>query len=137
MAVFADSNELMEVLMELWKRIKADPKMNEQLLKARMCVRFRYREPEGILTVDTTDGKEMVITPGPTDVKPTVEMSMKSDVAHEFWLGRISAPVAILTGKIVSKGPTPKALALLPAVKPAFSIYSKIWEDRKKALITK
>lgn len=137
MAVFADSNELMDVLLELWKRIKADPKMNEQLLKARLSVRFRYREPEGILTVDTTDGQEMKIIPGPSDIKPTIEMSMKSDVAHEFWMGKISAPVAILTGKIVSKGPTPKALAMLPAIKPAFSIYPKIWDERKKALITK
>ncbi|MGH7867636.1 MAG: hypothetical protein ACREP9_08415, partial [Candidatus Dormibacteraceae bacterium] len=88
--------------------------MSEQLLDSRLIVQFRYRDPEGVLTIDASDGQEMKIKWGPIDEKPVIEMSMKADIAHEFWMRRISVPVAIITGKMVSKGPTPKALALLP-----------------------
>jgi hypothetical protein len=59
-------------------------------------------------------------------------MFMKSDVAHEFWLGKINVPVAILSGKIVSKGPVQRALSLLPVVKPAYSMYPEIFEEAQK-----
>jgi hypothetical protein len=116
----------------LWNRIKADPDMSQQLLKSKMSVRFYYREPEGRLTLDCSDGKEMKIFIGENNIKPVVEMFMKSDVAHEFWLGKINVPVAILSGKIVSKGPVQRALSLLPVVKPAYLIYPEIFEETQK-----
>ena len=132
MPVFASTDELNDVMERLWDSIKADPGMSEQLLKSKMCVRFYYREPEGRLTVDCTDGQEMKITTGESDLKPDVEMFMKSDVAHDFWLGKVNVPVAILSGKIVSKGPVNKALSLLPVVKPAYAMYPEIFESAKR-----
>jgi hypothetical protein len=61
-------------------------------------------------------------------------MSMTADVAHEFWLGKISVPMAILTGKMVAKGPVNKALALLPSIKPAFKIYPDIYRSTGKTV---
>lgn len=137
MAVFANSKELLEVMVSLWEQIKDDPNMSEQLLRSRLIVQFRYRDPEGILTIDCSNGRDVQIIPGPGDRKPIVEMSMKADVAHDFWSGRVSVPVALLTGKIVSKGPTPKALSLLPVIRPAFALYPTILEKQgKKALIS-
>lgn len=132
MPVFASTDELNDVMERLWDSIKSDPGMSEQLLKSKMCVRFYYREPEGRLTVDCTDGQEMKITTGESDLKPDVEMFMKSDVAHDFWLGKVNVPVAILSGKIVSKGPVNKALSLLPVVKPAYALYPEIFESAKR-----
>jgi putative sterol carrier protein len=132
MPVFASSDELNDVMERLWESIKSDPGMSGQLLKSKMCVRFYYREPEGRLTVDCTDGQEMKITTGESDLKPDVEMFMKSDVAHDFWLGKVNVPVAILSGKIVSKGPVNKALSLLPVVKPAYTMYPEIFESAKR-----
>lgn len=129
MAVFGNSDELKSVMLTLWGRIKNDPSMSEQLKQSRLVVQFRYREPEGILTVDAADGQELNIDWGPVDKKPAIEMSMKSDVAHEFWMGRVSVPVAILTGKMISRGPTSKALALLPVIRPAFDFYPEIMRD--------
>lgn len=138
MAVFANSEELYGVLVPLWEAIKADPKMSEQLVRTKLVVQFRYRDPEGVLTIDCSDGQSIQIIRGEGPQKPTIEMSMKADIAHEFWMGRVTVPVAILTGKIVSKGPTPKALALLPVIRPAFAIYPKILEQAgKQALISK
>jgi hypothetical protein len=127
MPIYANSEELNAIMHELWTAIGKSADMGPQLLESKMIVQFHYREPDGRITVDCSDGNEMKIYTGDCAVKPVVEMFMKSDVAHEFWLGKISVPVAILTGKIVSKGPVNRALSLLPVIKPAFEIYPDIY----------
>jgi putative sterol carrier protein len=136
-ATFPNTDVLQRVMTELWIRIKADKAMSESLLASKMAVRFNYRDPVGQITVDCSDGKEFKITAGKSEVKPDVEMDMKSEVAHEFWLGKVGVPMAILTGKIVAKGPVQKALSLLPAIKPAFNIYPEVYEKYKASVETK
>jgi SCP-2 sterol transfer family len=132
MPAYKNTSELNEVMEKLWGQIKDDPGMSSKLLASKLVVRFHYRDPEARLTVDCSDGQTMLVSTGDTANKPIVEMFMKADVAHEFWLGKVNVPVAILSGKIVSKGPTPKALALLPVIKPAYPMYPLIYEAAKK-----
>ncbi len=132
MAVFSSTDELQQVMQELWLEIKRTEDMAEKLVASKLVVQFRYREPEGLVTIDCSDGIEMKILVGQTDIKPLIEMSMKADIAHEFWLGKVNVPMALMMGKIVSRGPTPKALALLPVIKPAYIIYPKVLEIRGK-----
>jgi hypothetical protein len=132
MAYFASTEELNKVMELLWNRIKADPDMSKKLIDAKLIVQFKYRDPDGVLTIDTSDGKSMNIIIGKTDIKPIIEMSMKADIAHEFWQGKTNVPLAIMSGKIVSKGPTPKALALLPVIKPAYALYPQVLQEAGK-----
>lgn len=129
MAYFSSTDEVNKVMDVLWHRIKAHPEMNKKLVDTKLIVQFKYRDPEGLLTIDCSDGQDMKIVLGPTNIKPVIEMSMKADVAHQFWLGKINVPLAIMSGQIVSKGPTPKALALLPAIKPAYNIYPEVLQE--------
>jgi SCP-2 sterol transfer family len=131
MAYFTNTDELNQVMDILWRKIKADDGMSKKLMESRLIVQFKYRDPEGLLTVDCS-GNDMNIIIGATSLKPVVEMSMKSDVAHEFWMGKINVPLAIMAGKIVSKGPTPKALALLPVIKPAYALYPQVLQEAGK-----
>lgn len=126
MAVFSNTEELHTVMVDLWTAIKNDKAMAAPLLSSRLTVQFHYREPDGRLTVDCSDGENMMIYAGECQKKPVVEMFMKSDVAHEFWLGKVNVPLALIQGKIVSKGPVNKALALLPAIKPAYGLYPTV-----------
>jgi putative sterol carrier protein len=138
MAVFSSSDELMSILTKLWDKIKAHPDMSNQITETKLIVQFKYRDPDGLLTIDCSDGKDLKVMTGPTNLKPVIEMSMKADVAHEFWMGRVNVPVAVMTGKIASKGPTPKALALLPAIKPAYKMYPEVLkEEGKEHLLAK
>lgn len=132
MPAFANSQELMQVMETLWERIKADPDISKQLIQSKLIVQFRFHDPDGVITIDCEDGQQMIITVGTGNKKAILEMTMKSDVAHEFWLGRVSLPAAILAGKIVSKGPTPRALALLPVIRQAFPIYPHVLKDAGK-----
>jgi len=129
MAVFQNTDQLYKVMDELWKRISDDEQISKNLLKSGLIVRFVYREPHGWVTIDGSDGKTIKVTLDQCETKPVVEMRMKSDFAHNFWLGKENVSMALMQGKIVSIGPVNKALALLPAVKPAFTIYSKVIED--------
>ena len=132
MAFFSNSEELNTVMDNLWNKIKADPGMSTKLLNSKLIVQFKYRDPDGQLTIDCSSGNEMRIIIGSTPIKPIVEMSMKADVAHEFWLGKVNVPLAIMSGKIVSRGPTPKALALLPVIQPAYSLYPQVLQEAGK-----
>jgi hypothetical protein len=131
MAIYASTEELDAVMHELWTAIANDPNMGPKLLQSQMIAQFHYREPDGRVTIDCSSGTELNIYTGDCSVKPIVEMFMKSDVAHEFWLGKIGIPVAIMTGKIVSKGPVNQALALLPVIKPAFELYPEIYSKHR------
>lgn len=138
MPVFANSEELDQIMYELWTSVGADPGMSSQLLQSKMIAQFHYRDPDGRVTVDCSDGEQVKVYTGQCAIKPIVEMFMKSDVAHDFWLGKVSVPLAILSGKIVAKGPVNRALALLPVIKPAFEIYPDIYEKySKKAPVSK
>jgi len=134
MPVFASSEELIEVMENLWKRIKADPSISQKLLQSKLCVRFHYRHPTGQLTVDGTDGLELKISTQESKIKPTIEMFMQSDLAHDFWIGKLNLAVAVMSGKIISRGPINQVLALLPVIKPAHSMYIEVFQSVKNKM---
>jgi hypothetical protein len=117
---------------ELWRRIKEHQGMSSQLLATKLVVRFHYKDPDGMVTVDGSDGNEIRVHTGACDIQPVIELSMKSDTAHNFWLGKENPVMALISGRIASKGPVNRALALLPVVKPAFDIYPGVVDDLNK-----
>lgn len=132
MPIYSTTDELYSVMETLWNYIKSDQDISEKLLGSKLVVRFKYRDPDGALTIDGSDGKELRFHFGESPLDADVEMTMKSDVAHNFWLGKEPPAVALLQGRIVSRGPVHKALALLPAIKPAFKIYPSMYEEFQK-----
>ena len=131
MSAFSSTEEIHTVMVALWHAISADPGMSTKLKNSKLIVQFHYREPDGLITIDCSDGENVKVFSGDNQLKPVVEMFMSSNVAHDFWTGKTSIPVSILTGKIVAKGPVNKALALVPAIKPAFLIYPDIYKNRE------
>ncbi|MBI1270711.1 hypothetical protein GC174_09780 [bacterium] len=126
MPFFNDSDELGTVMRELWVTIADDSSISSPLLSSKLIVRFHYKEPDGQITIDCSDGENMVIEWGDCEKQPVVEMFMQADVAHKFWMGQVNVPMYLLNGKMVAKGPVNKALALLPAIKPAFKKYPSV-----------
>jgi|AGTN01.1.fsa_nt_gi hypothetical protein len=61
MAVFEDTSDLYKAMEELWTWIKNDPEVSEKLLSSRLIVRFVYNNPEGSMTIDGSDGRELKI----------------------------------------------------------------------------
>ena len=87
-----------------------------------ITIKFTITEPDGFIWLD----KDAQVICGPADLKPTIEMKLSGDTCHEFWLKKVSMPVALAKGRIKAKGPLPKVIKLLPLLKPAYAAYPDI-----------
>ncbi len=122
MATFNSTEQLYQVLGGFFKLLSDDPNVGPKLKDSKLKLRFFYREPDGAIFVDF-GGDTTRIEPGNTTDLADVEMSMKADTAHKFWLGNVMLPIALARREITAKGPIPKILKLLPIIKPAYALY--------------
>jgi len=135
MAVFRDSKQFYETVGELMDRAKKDPKIGPKIASAGVVIQFRYADPEAMTTVNAKD-KPMQpdafcdVIHGACDLKPDVTLSMKADVAHAFWQGKVNLLGAIAKRDIVVQGPLPKVLKLLPAVEPLYKVYPSLLREK-------
>lgn len=127
MGVFRDTAELYRVMGTLFEHLAADGAIAEKLGATGLILRFRWTDPEGEATIDLRGGVRFTL--GPSELEPQVEMIQSADVAHRFWMGRLNVPAAIASRQVVARGSVAKALKLLPAIKPAFSVYTQVLEE--------
>ena len=122
MPIFRNIEQLYEVMDATFRHAQKQPEVVQGLRAGDLVVRFRYHDPEGEITVDLT-ADPISWTCGASDRPADVEMTQSGDASHLFWLGELNVPRAIATRQVVARGSVPKALALLPAVKPVFDLY--------------
>lgn len=122
MSFFNSSDELKKILGGFFAELVEVESIKVSLLKSAMVIRFVYEQPELSITIDGREGEIRFLYNAAVPV-PDVEMRMKADVAHMFWLGKVNLPMAIARRQIIAKGQIPKVLKLLPVVKPAYKLY--------------
>lgn len=128
MQTFKDQGRLFEVIGGFFEKLADTPSIADKLLESKLIFRMNYTEPDGVIVVDCT-GEQVDIRTGDSTTKAHLELSMKSDVAHKFWFGKVNLTMALATKKIRAEGPIPKMLKLLPLIKPAYSMYPTYLED--------
>jgi hypothetical protein len=135
MGYFKDEAEMHQILGALYDRVKSDARVAPRICEGKIIIQFRYDEPHGIATIDaahppTQPGAYCDVHWGevPT-LKPDVEMTMKADVAHQFWHGKVNLMAALTRRQIIAKGPIPKILRLLPAVEPVYEMYPRLLRE--------
>lgn len=129
MPYFENIEDLYECLQELFDRLSEDPGIKEKALASKLIVNFIYHDPEGEIWIDCT-GDAIALTPGKSDLTADATLTMNSDIAHKFWLGKLNLIKALTSGDIESEGSVPKLLKLLPVIKPAFKIYPEILKEK-------
>jgi hypothetical protein len=134
MGYFKDEAELQQILGALYDRVKTDARVAPRISEGKIVIQFRYDEPKGIATIDAAHppkqpGAYIDVFWGEVDLKPDVEMTMKADVAHQFWHGKVNLMAALTRRQIIARGPIPKILRLLPAVEPVYEIYPKLLRE--------
>lgn len=132
MPTFESSQKLQDVLGGFFHYLLTDPEMAQKLLASKMVLKFAYSDPALTITVDLK-GPQAVITYNDAEKKPEVEMSMKADVAHKFWFGKVNLVMALARREMVAKGPIPKILKLLPIIKPAYELYPRYLREKGHA----
>ena len=125
MPIFQSSEHLYQVLDALFRRLSGQAAIVRALQAGHFVLRFHYTDPDGVVTIDLTRA-ELHWELGESALVPDLELFQSGDVAHRFWLGALNVPLAIASRKVVSRGNIGKALALLPAIKPAFPIYRQV-----------
>ncbi len=128
MGLFETSETFEEILGGFFRLIGDTPNVAKKLLASDMVIRFIYKEPDVVLVVDCS-GDKIDVRPGDTDSKAEVEMSMTADIAHKFWFGKVNLMAALTRKQMVAKGPIPKILKLLPAIKPTYTMYPAYLEN--------
>ena len=135
MSVFRDSAQFYETVGELMDRAKKDPQIGPKIASSGIVIQFRYSDPDATTTVNAKDkpaqpGAFADVIHGPTTLKPDAVLSMKADVAHAFWQGKVNLMAALAKKEITMQGPLPKILKLLPAVEPLFKVYPALLREK-------
>lgn len=133
MAYFNSSEHLQEVLGGFFDLLINDPLVGPKLKGSQLKLKFMYTDPNLSIGADLGQNPVKFLFNDET-LAPDVQLSMKADVAHRFWHGKVNLIAALTRREMVAKGPIPKILKLLPAIKPAFALYpdylrSKGWEN--------
>ena len=135
MSIFKDSKQFYDTVGELMERAKSDPNIGPKIAKGGIIIQFVYHDPEAMTTINAKDkptqpGAFVDVINGPTKLKPDVTMTMKADVSHAFWHGKVNLVSAIAKKEIVVQGPLPKVLKLLPAVTPLYKMYPALLREK-------
>lgn len=117
MPYFKTAEELYNVLGQFMKDCNSADEVLTKLSEVGKIVRYAYTEPEAQVTYFVDKNKNLTFDCGETDLVPEIIMSMKGDIAHEFWLGKVNLVAAMTRGQIKSKGPIQPLLKLTPLTK--------------------
>jgi len=134
-STFRDSKQFYDCVGELMDRAKKDPKVGPRIAKSGIVIQFRYTDPEAMTTINARDEPTQAdafvdVIHGACNLKPDVTMSMKADVAHAFWHGKVNLVAALAKKQIVASGPVPKILKLVPAVEPLYKAYPALLREK-------
>ncbi|KAB2840620.1 hypothetical protein F9K50_05475 [bacterium] len=129
MAYFQSSQQLQDVLGGFFQRLFDHPQIGPKLREANLKLQFQYSDPELSISADTAQNPVKLLF-NDASFKPEVQMSMKADVAHRFWHGKVNLIAALTRREMVAKGPIPKILKLLPAIKPAYDLYPEYLKEK-------
>jgi putative sterol carrier protein len=135
MTVFRDSQQLYDTVGELMNRAKTDPEIGKKIAKAGVIIQFRYTNPDAVTTVNakdkpTQEGAFVDVINGETSLTPEIVMTMKADVAHAFWHGKVNLISALTKREILLEGSKTKVLQLLPAVTPLYKVYPALLKEK-------
>jgi len=131
MAVFKDASEVYQCIGGLFRRAMTDP-LAEKVAASKISVQFNYSDPDASITVDAKNppqGQPYAVHEGEVSFKPDVVMSMKADVAHQFWLGKVNLVAALAKGQMKAVGPIQNIIKLIPVIKPAFELYPEYLKE--------
>lgn len=135
MPVFQDSQQFYACVGELMDMAKKDPKVGPKIAESKIVIQFRYSQPEAVTTINARDkatqpGAFVDVIHGETNLNADVVMTMKADIAHAFWHGKVNLLAALAKKDIVATGPMPKILKLLPAVEPLYKQYPALLKEK-------
>jgi SCP-2 sterol transfer family len=123
MARFASEQEFYDCLGGLFLELLEDDEIAARFRRAGIVFQYRCHDPSALITLKLLPDEPVQVDLGETSLEPHVVMKMSADTAHEFYLGRVNASVALARRQITATGAVPKALRLARLIKPIVPRY--------------
>lgn len=127
MQVFQTADEMYGVFGKLFEGVMSREDVAAGLEASELLMHFRYRAPEGSLTLDCR-ARPVAWRFGQPCPDADVEFTLSGDTAHRFFLGRVNLPRSFALREIVFRGSAVKALKLMPVLKPVYPMYREMLE---------
>lgn len=132
---FKSKEEFKEVMTTLIDRLKYDQKVGSDIAKSEIIIKFEYTDPDVSVTINAKDkpAEETAYFDYAWDdaaTKPEVTLTSSANYSLRFWQGKENVVMSITLGKLKANGNMTKALALLPAIKPAYKIFPEILKEK-------
>jgi putative sterol carrier protein len=128
MTTFASSDEVYEVFVGFMREIAQDPVIGPKFVASKTSFRVHYTDPEAWILVDCKQDPLDIVSHA-ADRSADVDLTMRADDGHQFWLGNLRIATALARKKIKVTGQLPKMMSLLPAMQPAFKTYRQHLTD--------
>ncbi len=133
MGVFRDTDEVYAVQGAFFEEITKDPELGPKFVGSNTSFLVNYSSPDATILVDCTQDPPVVRCDPPEGTTAEIHLRMGADEGHQFWLGKLNLTAAMARRKVAISGSMPKALKLLPAMRPAFPRYRAFLETRGRS----
>jgi hypothetical protein len=129
MPFYPDTETLCDVMMELFRRMMANPAAMQNLHRKHVTLRLEMTEPVLSLTVN---GRAQPPTFSCDGNAPRADlvMHMQADVLHQIWLSEIRLRDAYHAGKIKVQGSLLKALSMADLFRQVEALYPQVLRDK-------
>lgn len=133
MPKFADSDTLYGVMRDMFAQVaEKTPKAFDEMLKARLTVRFKVNTPSGEITVDGKS-RPPKLTYGAFTGRPDIDLDLTGDNLDKLLSHQISATKAVTDGTIKFKGNPLKLKAMLDVIKAGNAVYPDVLKKHNLA----
>jgi hypothetical protein len=128
MATYDNADQIYKTIGGVFNYLGTMPEIVKKFRENEVSIRFIYSDPDAEIYVDTMKEPIMVVC-GKCDLPAKITMSMKSHIAHLFWMNKINLAMALMRGQMKAKGPIPIIMKLLPLIRPAYDKYPDLLEE--------
>lgn len=131
MPKFSDAETLYGVMHDMFAQVtEKNPKAFDEMIKARLTVRFKVNAPSAEITVDGKS-RPPKMTYGAYSGRPDIDLDLTGDNLDKLLSHQISATKAVTDGTIKFKGNILKLKSLLPMIKAGNAEYSEVLKTHK------
>ena len=125
MPVYADSEQLYDVLGRVFDTVQERPGAIESFTKSNLVIRLRLTEPDAEVLLD---GRQppLEIFFGPRPGEANLELTMTADLLHEVWSGQRKLKDLFFGGQIQTSGNIFSAMKLADLFREAERAYAHI-----------
>lgn len=128
MHAFPTAEELYGVLKNLFNQVQRQPETVDSFAYSNLVVRVTLTEPSAQLLLD---GRQppMEVFYGPSPGQANFEITLKTDLLHQIWMGDVALLTALFNGEIATQGNLVRAQPFIELLQACGPIYKSLYQN--------